>query len=331
MRERLGPGGRYPRSGHVPAVQSRGPDLSPAAGDCTSWVHARPQTDRAPEAGPHIGRAVIGARGYPILTAAGPRRPACRAPRTRRGCRPSTRGRAVLVLLAVALGLAVALVIALAVGLAAALLVLHVLRLDLQLRRLLRARVEARAHLVALLELIQASLGTVARDRRARGDLQLLLAAGRGRDLHRLLVLVDLLHLAGELVAGARGRRRPCLARRARGRRRLARRARGRRRLARRARGRGRLARRALRRRRRHAHQPCRRYSDKKRLHHRFYLLWTGKLKERRPRREVRAGPQQQAARPGRCKHVDRPSVPLLRRRAPRCDPRGPGRTRDIP
>src|SRR6266849_10829625 len=50
MRERLGPGGRYPRSGHVPAVQSRGPDLSPRAGDCTSGAHARPQTDRAPEA-----------------------------------------------------------------------------------------------------------------------------------------------------------------------------------------------------------------------------------------------------------------------------------------
>src|SRR6266849_4952182 len=176
MRERLGPGGRYPRSGHVPAVQSRGPDLSPAAGDCTSWVHARPQTDRAPEAGPHIGRAVIGARGYPILTAAGPRRPACRAPRTRRGCRPSTRGRAVLVLLAVALGLAVALVISLAVGLAAAFLVLHVLRLDLQLRRLLRARVEARAHLVALLELIQASTTVSAvRLQKAEADRSLAL------------------------------------------------------------------------------------------------------------------------------------------------------------
>src|SRR5712692_3938570 len=43
-------GGRYPQTRHVPAVQSRGPDLSPRAGDCTSGAHARPQTDRAPEA-----------------------------------------------------------------------------------------------------------------------------------------------------------------------------------------------------------------------------------------------------------------------------------------
>src|SRR5713101_6846667 len=32
----LDPGGRYPQSGHVPAVQSRGLDLSPRAGDRTS-------------------------------------------------------------------------------------------------------------------------------------------------------------------------------------------------------------------------------------------------------------------------------------------------------
>src|SRR5216684_2129267 len=41
-------GGRYPQTRHVPAVQGRGPDLSPRAGDCTSGAHARPQTDRAP-------------------------------------------------------------------------------------------------------------------------------------------------------------------------------------------------------------------------------------------------------------------------------------------
>src|SRR6266852_4645849 len=38
-------GGRYPQTRHVPAVQGRGPDLSPRAGDCTSGAHARPQTD----------------------------------------------------------------------------------------------------------------------------------------------------------------------------------------------------------------------------------------------------------------------------------------------
>src|SRR5947209_10512247 len=78
------------------------------------------------------------------------------------------------------------------------------LRTDLDLARLLSARIEARAHLVAFLDLIEASLGAIAGDRRAVGDLQLLLAAGLGRDLERPLVLVDLFHDAGELLAGAR-------------------------------------------------------------------------------------------------------------------------------
>src|SRR5437870_4404473 len=78
------------------------------------------------------------------------------------------------------------------------------LRSDLDLARLVPARVEARAHLVAFLDLIQAGLGAIAGDIRAVGDLQLLLAAGLGRDLERPLVLVDLFHDAGELLAGAR-------------------------------------------------------------------------------------------------------------------------------
>src|SRR6267143_6423359 len=57
--------------------------------------------------------------------------------------------------------------------------VLHLARLDVQLGRLVRARVEAGAHFVALLELFQLShLGAVARDRHARGDLHVLLDAG---------------------------------------------------------------------------------------------------------------------------------------------------------
>src|SRR2546422_2307787 len=83
-------------------------------------------------------------------------------------------------------------------------LVALLLRADLELARLVPARVEARAHLVAFLDLIQAGLGAIAGDRRAVGDLQLLLAAGLGRDLERPLVLVDLFHDAGELLAGAR-------------------------------------------------------------------------------------------------------------------------------
>src|SRR5919197_914612 len=124
----------------------------------------------------------------------------------------------------------------------------------LDLARLAAARVEARAHLVAFLDLLQASLASVTGDRGALGDLQLLLAAGGGRDLQGSLVLVDLLDHAGELgaraCAGARRARRG-LARRglARARGRLARRAtRARGRLGRRAlaRGRRRLGRRAL-------------------------------------------------------------------------------------
>src|SRR5207302_619977 len=77
------------------------------------------------------------------------------------------------------------------------------LRGHLDLAHLAPARVEARAHLVAFIELIQAGLDAIARDRRTVGDLQLLLDAGAGGDLQRVLVLVDLLHHAGELAARA--------------------------------------------------------------------------------------------------------------------------------
>src|SRR5256884_2723103 len=73
-------------------------------------------------------------------------------------------------------------------------LVALLFRADFELARLVPARVEARAHLVAFLDLIQAGLGAIAGDRHAVGDLQLLLAAGLGRDLERPLVLVDLFH-----------------------------------------------------------------------------------------------------------------------------------------
>src|SRR5438552_15520131 len=97
-----------------------------------------------------------------------------------------------------------------------------VVRLDLLLRghldlaHVAPARVEARAHLVAFLDLIQAGLAAIARDRRTVGDLQLLLAAGAGGDLQGVLVLVDLLHHAGELAARARRGARPARSCRAR-------------------------------------------------------------------------------------------------------------------
>src|SRR5438128_12147673 len=71
-----------------------------------------------------------------------------------------------------------------------------VVRLDLLLRghldlaHVAPGRVEARAHLVAFLDLIQADLVAIAGDRRAVGDLQLLLAAGAGGDLEVVLVRI---------------------------------------------------------------------------------------------------------------------------------------------
>src|SRR5467141_2268891 len=119
------------------------------------------------------------------------------------------------------------LLLGLAFGLRLALsLVRRLLRPDVQLGRLVRARVKAGAHFVALLELFQLShLGAVAGDRRARGDLHFLLDAGRRQDLERPLVLVDLLDHAGKLFARkllARAGAGPRLARRSLGRRWLA-------------------------------------------------------------------------------------------------------------
>src|SRR6267378_1666325 len=95
------------------------------------------------------------------------------------------------------------LLLGLAFGLRLALsLVRRLLRPDVQLGRLVRARVKAGAHFVALLELFQLShLGAVAGDRRARGDLHVLFDASRRQDLERPLVLVDLLDRAGKLLA----------------------------------------------------------------------------------------------------------------------------------
>src|SRR6266511_2903250 len=87
------------------------------------------------------------------------------------------------------LPLVFALAVLVALALALLRLLRHLIRLDLEPGRLVRGRVEARADVVALLELVQPGLHAVTGDRRARGDLQFLLAAGRGRDLHRPFVL----------------------------------------------------------------------------------------------------------------------------------------------
>src|SRR5262249_26379282 len=58
------------------------------------------------------------------------------------------------------------------------------------------------AHLVALLDLAQARLGAVSGDDlRAFGDLHVLLAPRGRRDLQGALVLVDLLHGSGDVLA----------------------------------------------------------------------------------------------------------------------------------
>src|SRR5882762_11373018 len=144
--------------------------------------------------------------------------------------------------------------------------VLHLRRLGVNLGRLVRARVEAGAHFVALLELFQLShLGAIAGDRRARGDLHFLLDAGRRQDLERPLVLVDLLDHAGKLFARkllARAGAGPRLARRSLGRRWLARWSLRRRRSLS---GGGALL--CCIRTRNGRHEPCCGYSDEKRPH----------------------------------------------------------------
>src|SRR5262249_48551645 len=73
----------------------------------------------------------------------------------------------------------------------------HLLRrLDLQGRRLVGGRIEARADLVARLELIDTDRGAVARDDRAVRHLDLLRAAACGREGERVLFLVDRRELA---------------------------------------------------------------------------------------------------------------------------------------